>query len=216
MDIIWKEIPGYGGRYKVSSEGDVINRYGRLLKGGTRDTGYRSVYLMINGSKGSWHSVHRLVLTTFQGPSSLTIDHLNGIKDDNRLENLEYVTYRENASRYHQTYRDLPTGVHKHYRRYQAQIYVKGGLYRLGVYNTPELASQAYKRALSDLDNIEKYAVRKKPARLGYGIEMSGKKFVARTWHNGKGLYLGSFNTIEQAKEAQEVFKKTNERNLSK
>lgn len=42
---------------------------------------------------------HRLILETFIGKSNLTIDHINGIKTDNRLCNLEYVTNAENLRR---------------------------------------------------------------------------------------------------------------------
>lgn len=41
--------------------------------------------------------VHRLVLQTFIGPSEgREVNHINGVKDDNRLENLQWVTHRDN------------------------------------------------------------------------------------------------------------------------
>ena len=43
--------------------------------------------------------VHRLVMLAFHGKSDLTVDHLNMNKQDNRLENLEYVTVVENTKR---------------------------------------------------------------------------------------------------------------------
>ena len=43
--------------------------------------------------------VHRLVMLAFHGKSDLTVDHLNMNKQDNRLENIEYVTVVENTKR---------------------------------------------------------------------------------------------------------------------
>jgi hypothetical protein len=45
---------------------------------------------------GKVEYVHRLVMEAFHGPSELQVNHKNGIKTDNRLENLEYVTPAEN------------------------------------------------------------------------------------------------------------------------
>ena len=55
-------------------------------------------YLIIR-VKGKRMYVHRLVMLAFHGKSDLTVDHLNMNKQDNRLENLEYVTTVENIKR---------------------------------------------------------------------------------------------------------------------
>ena len=55
-------------------------------------------YLIIR-VKGKRMYVHRLVMLAFHGKSDLTVDHLNMNKQDNRLENLEYVTAVENIKR---------------------------------------------------------------------------------------------------------------------
>ena len=57
-------------------------------------TGYLRVSV-----KGKDMYVHRLVMLAFHGKSDLTVDHLNMNKQDNRLENLEYVTVVENTKR---------------------------------------------------------------------------------------------------------------------
>lgn len=57
-----------------------------------------TVNLSKNG-KGNTKRVHRLVANAFLGESNLQIDHIDGNKQNNRLDNLEYVTPKENTNR---------------------------------------------------------------------------------------------------------------------
>lgn len=81
-----------GGRGKV----DYNNP--RLHHHSTDNDGYKQVCLSVNG-KHYYRRVHRLVWETFNGkiPDGLTIDHINHIRDDNRLENLRLMTRIENG-----------------------------------------------------------------------------------------------------------------------
>lgn len=88
---IWKPIPGLAP-CMVSSHGRVIGVSGKILKGVTNNFGYRTV-----GIRKRTLTVHRLMLLAFVGPSEMHCNHKNGIKADNRLENLEYVTRSENT-----------------------------------------------------------------------------------------------------------------------
>ena len=51
--------------------------------------------------KGKDMYVHRLVMLAFCGKSDLTVDHIDGNKENNNLNNLEYVTQAENVKRFH-------------------------------------------------------------------------------------------------------------------
>lgn len=128
MNEQWKPIPGYEGRYEVSDQGRVrsltrrvrlVTRAGnethrlskgRLLRPGRTRTGHVTVAL----GRGNSRPVHQLVLEAFVGPrpqapkgSLIDVLHLNGIPDDNRLENLRYGTRAENIRQ------DLEAGIRK-------------------------------------------------------------------------------------------------------
>ena len=95
---IYKPIIGYDN-YEVSNLGHIRNiKTGRILRGATSNTGYYFVSLSQNGKTKS-HSVHRLVLETFDprpNMHALDANHIDWDKTNNKLENLEWVTRQEN------------------------------------------------------------------------------------------------------------------------
>ena len=105
---IWKDIPNYEG-YQVSNLGRVKSlerldarghkRKEKLLKPLISSIGYYLVGLCKN-SKVRFYLVHRLVWEAFNGqiPENMQVNHINEIKSDNRLKNLNLMTPKENTN----------------------------------------------------------------------------------------------------------------------
>lgn len=91
--------------YTICSDGKIYGPRG-LMKPSVTGKGYLKVWLYKDG-KYYPKKVHRLVYENFVGAAPYindgtyyVIDHINGDKTDNRLENLQYITHKENIQRY--------------------------------------------------------------------------------------------------------------------
>jgi len=100
----WRPAVGFDGWYEASNLGRMRrSRYGhhtfagKILKPSINPGGYKIIGLSMN-SEYSYHSVHSLVAKTFIGPypECKEINHIDGDKTNNNVENLEYVTKSEN------------------------------------------------------------------------------------------------------------------------
>ena len=102
---IWKPIKEFEGYYEVSNIGRVrslnYKRTGKekILKNIEDYKGYLEVGLTKNGKRKQF-KVHRLVAEAFipNPENKPCIDHINTVKSDNRVENLRWVTYKENSN----------------------------------------------------------------------------------------------------------------------
>jgi hypothetical protein len=105
---IWKDINGYEGYYQISNQGNVrsIDRFdgvhdrkGTIIKPSLKQNGYLQVGLRMH-SKRKWIGVHRLVAIHFiENPDNKPqVNHIDGNKQNNTINNLEWVTAKENQN----------------------------------------------------------------------------------------------------------------------
>jgi hypothetical protein len=161
---IWKDIPGNEGRYQVSNLGRVyslpktwVGRTGGLrshngviLKQSDRGNGY---YVVTINKKSM--SVHQLVAMAFLNHTpnkhDMVVDHINNIRTDNRLDNLQVVTQRVNSNKDRDRGSSKFVGVSRHStskNRWTSVITINGKQIYLGLFKSEEEASEAYKKEL--------------------------------------------------------------------
>jgi hypothetical protein len=93
----WRPIPSTNGAYEASSAGEIRRRgMSTVRKQTPREDGYVRICLSLNGKLSNTY-VHILVAEAFLGPRPAEMDtnHKNGVKSDNRPENLEYLTRKD-------------------------------------------------------------------------------------------------------------------------
>lgn len=172
---IWKDIIGYEGLYQISNLGRVksLDRYilnkgnkgdnktsklkGRILKDRISRTrhgtsGYRIVSLHKNGVSSQFR-ISRIVYETFidEIDENLVIDHINNIKTDDRLENLQMLSQRQNISKDRGNKKHCKLiGAYKCSKtdKFYSQININGKIIYLGRYDDEISASEAYKKYL--------------------------------------------------------------------
>lgn len=101
----WKDIKGYEGLYQISNYGNVKSlnynntKKGKILKTFIMRTGYIGIGLNKNNKRKPF-KIHRLVAEAFiPNPENLpVVNHKNEKKNDNRVENLEWCTYKYNSN----------------------------------------------------------------------------------------------------------------------
>lgn len=153
---IYKDIIGYEGIYQVSNLGNVKSiklSKEKILKPGVSGGYYLTVALCKDG-KPKTKTVHQLVAEAFLNHKAdgykLVVDHINNIKTDNRVENLQLITHRYNCSKDRKG-SSIYDGVHleKSTSKWRARIQINGEKKNLGYFNCEFHAHIAYKKALT-------------------------------------------------------------------
>ena len=152
---IWKTIENFPN-YEVSNFGNVRNKKnGRLLKQTIgREGRYLSVYLSNNGKENT-QRVHRLVAETFLGKHpNLIVNHIDGNKTNNRVDNLEWCTVKEN------NIHAIKTGLNKpgSYQKKKIKIIETGETFD-GVVECAKAIGADFRNVYRSLNNEKHYAV---------------------------------------------------------
>jgi hypothetical protein len=173
---IWRPIEGYEGLYEVSNMGRIkifakswifgnhntIRRKRETISiGNTHNKGYLQITLY-NNRKQKTFKIHKLVWDHFGNKPSeelkLQIDHINSIKTDNRIDNLQLLTNRQNISKYYKTQKTSSKYIgvcwNKNLKKWIAYIKLNQKLKHLGYFTDEVKASQAYQEALTKIKEI--------------------------------------------------------------
>jgi|SaaInlV_125m_DNA_1040241.scaffolds.fasta_scaffold09865_9 hypothetical protein len=173
----FRDIPGYEGLYQVSNIGNVKSltrtiimggvkrlRKGRIMKSSLIGPGrkpYSGIGLHKNNKRKSF-SIHQLVAMAFlnhipNGHVGLIVDHINNDCTDNRLENLQLISNRENVTKDMKVGTSQYTGVSMYklrngkFSKWQAHIRINGKTKYLGLFECELEASETYQKALREL-----------------------------------------------------------------
>lgn len=157
MQEIWKDIEGYEGHYKVSNTGKIkslernvnhsysgtIRKKERILKIKINQNGYANVCLCLNGIS-NYQRIHRLVAYAFlkNKNNKREVNHIDGNKLNNNINNLEWCTRSENLKH------AFATGLHINKSSKKVNQYSKNGKF----IKTHKSMKAAY-RELGKIDN---------------------------------------------------------------
>lgn len=139
MEEIWKDIKGFEGFYQISNKGRLASFYRgvfHILSNKNSKGGYFSVVLHGDKGKRKYTRIHRLVYETFVGEipkgKKYHIHHINGNKQDNRLENLIYLSSSEHQQKHINENPKILNGMinyNKHIRPKRIEQYGLDGKY---------------------------------------------------------------------------------------
>ncbi|ARF08987.1 HNH endonuclease [Catovirus CTV1] len=226
MEEIWKVIDNYND-YSVSNLGNVKNnKTNKLLKFKNYKDGYQRI-IVRNDTGNKNYAVHRLVASVFLknlDENKIYINHKNGIKSDNRLDNLEYVTQSENMK--HAVVNNLLKPAKKKVAQYSKDLEL------INVFNSITEAAQKTNIERSQIgktcnvkvkyagsfiwkfinpnikDNIESNELSELKNFEGYGITTDGKIYSYKRNKFIKSFVNGGYSCIKlmQGKERKNLF----------
>lgn len=165
MEEIYKDIPNYEGLYQVSNLGNVrsldrVNSRGRNIKGLNLSLKLRKGYEAINlcyKAKYKTFDVHQLVAMAFLNHTpkghKLVVDHIDNNPLNNRLDNLQVISNRENLSKDKKNGTSKYTGVYwnKNLKKWTSAIVINSDKKVLGYFDCETEAHEAYQNKLKEI-----------------------------------------------------------------
>jgi hypothetical protein len=138
-----------------------IKRKEKIVKLKTNNRGYQTLFFMTEDRKEQQMLLHQALAIVFFGHKpnfdNKVVDHIDGDKMNNKIENLQIISQRQNAVKYCIDKKELPTGVFyfkaKDKIRYRSYIYYNKKQRYLGYFDTIEDASEKYQDALNAIHN---------------------------------------------------------------
>lgn len=174
MEEIFKDVPGYEGFYQISNLGNIksmpikrVNGTGCYISKEKKLSpvlvnGYYQLKLYKN-KKYKYFKIHQLVAMAFLNHTpcgfELVVDHINNIKTDNKLENLQVITQRENSYKEQGKHTSKYKGVswYKATNKWHSQIQINKRTKHLGFFVNEYDAHLAYQKALIDYGVKQKH-----------------------------------------------------------
>lgn len=222
----WKPIKGYESIYEVSNYGKVRRlpcpcnqNKGKVLALRMASTGYLVTSTFKHG-KGKTKLTHLIVWDHFgdspRDGRRLQVDHIDSNRLNNRIDNLQLLTPRENTikSQDNRFKHSNIIGVGKAGSKWRATIYYNNKDIHLGMFDTEREAGNAYRNALHKVKKGERLEITtpflfKKASKHRYVYwRKERSKWVSYAFNGGSRKRLGSFKTEEEAFEAQKEFKR--------
>ena len=154
---IWKDVPGYEGKYQCSNLGRIKSFYnsGRFLKPAINSKGYFNV-LLFKDKKQKNYEIHQLVAMCFLNHipcgHKYVIDHIDEVKTNNNENNLQIISSRENISKSIKN-KLIGANWHKNRNKWQSSICINKKQVYIGLFETEHEAHLAYKDKLKSIQN---------------------------------------------------------------
>ena len=204
MEEEWKKVKDYEGLYEVSNLGRVKSLRFNKEKIFKRGEGKNYLYVVLSkNSIKKTISIHQLVAICFlnHNPcgSKIVVDHIDNNPSNNRVDNLQLITTRENTSK---DRTNGALGVKKINNKFISKIYFNGKRIHLGTFTTAEEASLYYKNAVIAIENGTEIVSVKRIQSSKYKciyFHKASKRWIVRFTFNKKRIYLGQFFTEEDA-----------------
>jgi len=162
---VWRDIPEYEGRYKVSNLGNVKSlnynktKKSKIMTKGLNSNGRYRVGLSKNGKHSGNCKISQLVAMAFLNHKpcglKLVVDHKDNDKLNDRLYNLQVITNRQNTSKDKRGGTSKYTGVYMDKKKWRAAIRINGKIKYLGLFTDEKEAAKAYQNELKKINETK-------------------------------------------------------------
>lgn len=143
---LYKSISGYEGFYSIDSEGNVYSHRSSTVLKPSKCGRYHQVTFSVLGNTTTFY-VHRLVYETFVGtiPANKVINHKDGNRENNNLNNLECISQKENI---HHAYENnlnykCPEGINSFNFKGEIEVY-KAGVYVMSLFGHKDIEEKGF------------------------------------------------------------------------